>query len=161
MGLMPPTRATRGRQAAYTLVELLIVIAVIGALAAIAVPNYLEYKERARIAQAVGDITQIALALEAYHLDNRTFPADLSALRTNITTDPWGNAYRYLAIDVVPPPSTGNVRRDKNLNPLNSDFDLYSMGPDGKTQKQLTAAKARDDIVRADNGGFVGVASQH
>ena len=47
------------------------------------------------------------------------------------------------------------------MNPLNTDFDLYSMGPDGQTQKQLTAAKARDDIVRAGNGGFIGKAEDH
>jgi general secretion pathway protein G len=53
------------------------------------------------------------------------------------------------------------VRRDKNLNPLNRDFDLYSVGKDGQTQTQLTAARARDDIVRAGNGSFIGKAEDH
>ena len=78
-----------------------------------------------------------------------------------LPTDPWGNAYRYLAIDYEPPPHTNQLRRDKNLNPLNSDFDLYSVGPDGNTQMQLTAARARDDIVRAGNGSFIGLATEH
>ncbi|MDP1734391.1 MAG: type II secretion system protein GspG [Sulfuritalea sp.] len=153
--------ARRGRQAAFTLTELLIVIALIGALAAIAIPNYREYRERANVAKAITDITSIAQALKAYENDNRTYPASLTALGITLPTDPWGRAYVYLAIDIVPPPNTGQKRKDKNLNPLNSDYDLYSMGPDGQTQKQLTAAKARDDIVRADNGRFIDVASKH
>jgi general secretion pathway protein G len=62
---------------------------------------------------------------------------------------------------VVPPPPRGQVRRDRNLNPLNRDFDLYSVGPDGVTQTQLTARFARDDIVRAGNGSFIGRAEDH
>jgi len=89
------------------------------------------------------------------------FPGSLADLNPAPPLDPWGHAYQYLGIDVVPPPNTGALRRDKNLNPLNSDYDLYSMGPDGLTQKQLTAAKDRDDIVRAGNGGFIGLASEH
>lgn len=156
-------RISRSRrdQSAYTLIELLIVMAVIGALAAIAIPKYSDYKDRARVVQAVTDIAEIAHALDAYFNDNRSYPASLGALGITLPVDPWGNAYVYLAIDIVPPPTIGQVRKDKNLNPLNSDFDLYSKGPDRQTQKQLTAAKARDDIVRAGNGSFTGVASQH
>lgn len=155
------TGFSRRRQAAFTLIELLIAMAVIGALAAIAIPNYRDYRERALVAQAVIDIAAIARALGAYYNEERTYPASLSALGISIPNDPWGNAYGYLAIAVDPPPNIGQRRKDKNLNPLNSDFDLYSKGPDGQTQKQLTAAKARDDIVRAGNGSFLGVASQH
>jgi general secretion pathway protein G len=153
--------ARRRRQAAFTLTELLIVMAVIGALAAIAIPNYREYRERANVTKAIIDITGIAQAIGFYYNENRTYPASLNALGITLPTDPWGHAYAYLAIAVIPPPNTGQKRKDKNLNPLNSDYDLYSMGPDGQTQKQLTAAKARDDIVRADNGRFIDVASKH
>lgn len=156
-----PGNARRRRQAAFTLIELLIVTAVIAALAAVAIPYYREYKERANVAKAIIDIKGIALVLKGFHDDNRTYPASLASLSSKLPTDPWGNAYVYLAIDIDPPPNTGQKRKDKNQNPLNSDFDLYSMGPDGQTQKQLTAAKARDDIVRADNGRFVDVASKH
>ncbi len=149
------------RQSAFTLTELMVVLALIGALAAIAIPNYRDYQDRARVAKAISDINSIASALALYNKDNRTYPTSLSALGITLPTDPWGNAYQYLAIDVTPAPNTGQKRKDKNLNPLNSDFDLYSMGPDGQTQKQLTAAKARDDIVRADNGRFIDVASKH
>ncbi|WP_461572054.1 type IV pilin protein [Thiobacillus sp.] len=150
------------RQAAYTLIELLITLAVLGALAAIVIPSYQGYIERAKQSRAIADIGALGMALERFHTTKGTFPDNLAALGGNLpANDPWGNPYQYLGIEVVPPPNTGDVRRDKNLNPLNSDFDLYSMGPDGQTQKQLTASKARDDIVRAGNGGFIGVASEH
>lgn len=152
----------RSRQAAFTLVELMITIVIIGALTAIAIPSYQNYIERAKRSQAIKDIALLSMAIERFHTMKATFPANLAALGGNLpVNDPWGNAYRYLAIDVVPSPNTGAVRRDKNLNPLNSDYDLYSVGPDGQSQKQLTAAKALDDIVRAGNGGFIGQASEH
>ena len=47
------------------------------------------------------------------------------------------------------------------MNPLNSDYDLYSVGEDGLTQKPLNASNARDDIVRANNGAFVGLAEDY
>lgn len=149
-------------QAGFTLVELMIAVAIIAALTAIAIPSYQAYVERARRAQAMADISTIAVAIERHYTNHFSYPATLAALGAGLpVADPWGSRYQYLAIEVVPPPSTGDVRRDKNLNPLNSDYDLYSMGPDGQTQKQLSGLKARDDIVRAGNGGYIGVASEH
>jgi general secretion pathway protein G len=144
-----------------TLIEVLVVVVVIGSLAAIAINSYRSYVEKARVAQAITDIAGIARALNSYHTDNRVFPPSLGALGIPIPTDPWVRAYQYLPIDIDPPPNQGQIRKDKNLNPLNTDFDLYSTGPDGQTAKQLTASKARDDIVRANNGAFIGVAANH
>lgn len=150
------------RQTGLTLVELLTVIAILGALAAIALPNYRAYVERTLQHQAIQDLAALDMAIGRYFTEQGTYPGSLDELGgAPPLTDPWGNPYQYLAIDVEPPPNKGQVRRDKNLNPLNSDFDLYSMGPDGQTQKQLTAAQARDDVVRAGNGGYLGLASEH
>jgi general secretion pathway protein G len=149
------------KQRGFTLIELMIAIVIAGILISIAVPNYREYVERSRRAKAIADIGQISMALERYRTIAGTFPDSLNDLNIPLPLDPWGHAYQYLGIDVASPPNTGALRKDKNLNPLNSDYDLYSMGPDGLTQKQLTAAKARDDIVRAGNGGFIGLASEH
>jgi len=149
------------KQRGFTLIELMIAVVIAAALMSIAVPNYQAYVERTKRTAAIKDISQISMALERYRTIAGTFPDSLSDLSIPLPLDPWGHAYQYLGIDVAPPPNKGALRKDKNLNPLNSDYDLCSMGPDGLTQKQLTAARARDDIVRAGNGGFIGLASEH
>ncbi|MFQ5988854.1 MAG: hypothetical protein ACE5K9_02950 [Candidatus Methylomirabilales bacterium] len=53
------------------------------------------------------------------------------------------------------------MRKDQFLVPLNSDYDLYSKGKDGQSQPPLTAQARRDDIVRANDGGFVGLAPEY
>lgn len=148
-------------QQGFTLIELMIALVIVGILISIAVSNYQEYVERSRRAKAIADIAQISMALERYRTIAGTFPNSLNDLNIPLPLDPWGHAYQYLGIDVASPPNQGALRKDKNLNPLNSDYDLCSMGPDGLTQKQLTAASASDDIVRAGNGGFIGLASEH
>ena len=57
-------------------------------------------------------------------------------------------------------PGHEGVRKDRFLVPLNTDYDLYSMGKDGESTAPLTARQSRDDIIRADNGGFIGLASE-
>jgi general secretion pathway protein G len=75
--------------------------------------------------------------------------------------DPWGNPYQYLSFETVKGNDKGKFRKDRNLVPINSDYDLYSMGPDGKSSGPLTAAASRDDIIRAGNGSFVGIAEDY
>ncbi len=73
--------------------------------------------------------------------------------------DPWGNPYQYLNIeDFSGKGKKGKFREDRFKVPINSDFDLYSMGKDGKSKKSLTSKGGRDDIVRANNGGYIGPA---
>ena len=54
----------------------------------------------------------------------------------------------------------GGPGQDKNLNPLNSDFDLYIVGNDGETKLPLTPKVSHDDVVRALDGRFVGLAGE-
>ena len=74
--------------------------------------------------------------------------------------DPWGNQYQYLNIRAAGP-GKGPFRKDGKLNPLNSDFDLFSVGKDGDSVGSLAAKKSRDDVVRAKNGAFVGLAEDY
>jgi len=60
---------------AFTLIELLIVVAIIAILAAIAVPNFLEAQTRAKVSRVHNDLRNIAHAMEMYYVDNRTYPA--------------------------------------------------------------------------------------
>jgi general secretion pathway protein G len=153
--LFLPLRAT-----GFTLVEILVVIGVIGILSAIAVPALKEYVDRARTARAVGEIRQLEKSLSVYYSehDNR-YPDALADLEGISSIDPWGHPYEYLKIEGANIQGKGPLRKDRFLNPLNSDYDLYSMGSDGLSQKPLTAGNSRDDIVRANNGRFVGLAS--
>jgi len=63
--------------------------------------------------------------------------------------------------DSVNPGVLGQMRRDHFLVPVNTDFDLYSLGKDGRSQSPFTAAASQDDIVRANNGLYVGLVSEY
>jgi general secretion pathway protein G len=145
-----------------TLVELVLVVAIIGILAAIAVPSYLGYSEKAQLRGVVADIRHIETTLTEFYYEYKCYPASLAVVGQDTLLDPWGNPYQYLPILCgAPPGSGGKVRKDKNLHPLNSTFDLCSMGPDGKTVAPLTAQDSRDDIIRANDGRYVGPAADY
>lgn len=152
---------TRAVQRAFTLIELMAVAAILATLAAISIPAYQSYMERGKRAAAMSDIQSIMMAIDRFYIRTNTYPATLAELGMDTLSDPWGAAYQYLRISGTPQPNRGQLRKDKNLVPLNSDYDLYSMGADGRSQMPLTASVSRDDIVRAGNGAFVGLATDH
>lgn len=141
-------------------IELMLAIALVALLGAIAVPSYSSYKKRMAITQAITDIRLIEQALARYAVQSEQggLPATLGDLGSAIVNDPWGHPYQYLNMDGA---NRGQMRKDRNLVPINSDYDLYSMGPDGRSVGPLTAAMSRDDIVRAGNGAFVGTAADY
>jgi general secretion pathway protein G len=146
----------------FTIIELMIIVAIISTLAAIAIPSYISSRNKAKIAMAISEIKLIEKAIINYCTENGKLPDSLSDIKMDRMRDPWGRPYQYLRIDGGTTPGlNGKRRRDKNANPVNSDFDLYSMGKDGKTVAQFTGKKARDDIVRANNGSFLGLAEKH
>lgn len=148
-------------QAGFTIIELLVAVAVAAALVAIAVPSYESHRNKALIAQTASDIKNLDVLITQYHADNMRFPDSLADVGKGGMLDPWKNPYRYLKLSPISSSATGKMRKDKNLVPINSDFDLYSTGKDGITQAPLTAASSRDDIVRGSNGRFVGLASEY
>jgi general secretion pathway protein G len=145
----------------FTLVELMIVLAIVAVLAAVAMPAYGNYVDRVHIGLAIGDIGEISRRIKQYQLESGTLPADLSAVGAETRRDPWGNPYAYvnLQADSKSKSNASIARKNKNLVPINSDYDLYSIGKDGKSKLPLTAKDSRDDIVRANDGSFVGLAS--
>ena len=148
----------RGRRG-FTILELIVGIAIIAVLAVLAYPSYGNHRDRIRVAQAVIDIKDMDVKLQHYFVDYREFPKDLSGIGKGGFRDPWGNLYYYTNLDDAK--GKGASRKNKNLTPINSDFDLYSSGKDGATVSPLTAKTSRDDIVRANNGRFVGLASDY
>jgi len=143
---------------AFTIIELLIVISILGVVAAITIPIYSQYKVKTKNIIAITDIMNIEVGIRSYFQVNDSYPNSLTDVNINQLIDPWGNPYEYLNLNGAP---IGQMRKDQALVPINSDFDLYSKGPDGASVKVLTAAMSRDDIVRANNGGFIGVASDY
>ncbi len=147
-------------QGGFSLLELMMAVGLIGILSAIAVPSYQRYMERAKVSEAVQAMGGIQLQIERFRTRNMRLPATLAeattALPESVLTDPWGRPYVYYnyADGATPDPT----RRDQNLKPLNTDYDLYSVGKDGETNKQLNNAASQDDVVRALDGSFIGYA---
>jgi len=146
------------RSRGFTLVELLITIAIILTICAIAVPNLLAALEQARMAKAVSDIRAIGDEVEEYELVNNRYPTTLADINRDKFPDPWGNPYRYL--NFAGTKGKGAMRKDRFLVPINTFFDLYSMGKDGQSVPPLTAKVSRDDVIWANDGDYVGKASQ-
>ena len=156
--LLTPHR--QSRITGFSLVEILVAIAILAALLAIAIPQYQSYRSDSMISKGIGDLRMLDNQLKSYKMSNETFPSALNQVPQGDMLDPWGNLYQYLMIEGNAK-AKGQERKDKNLVPINSDFDLYSMGADGKTSAPLTAKASQDDIVRANDGSYFGLASKY
>jgi general secretion pathway protein G len=144
----------------FSLFELLLVTALASILLGFAVPAYRDYVARAYVSAAVQDIGKIEMAIARFRLNNNELlPATLAAVGHAATLDPWGRPYVYLNFTGLN--GNGGMRKNRNLVPINSDYDLYSLGEDGASASPLTARASRDDIVRGNDGGFIGLAEDY
>ena len=155
--------------------ELVVVIAILGVLASIAIPVYFSFIEKAKITRAIAEISLLEREILTWQEDHGTLPLSLEEMGRGGFLDPWGNPYQYLNFDTIAEKEKGKgkakeeekedekkkKRKDHNIHPINDYFDLYSMGKDGKSQSPLTAKVSRDDIIRAHNGRFIGIASDY
>ncbi|MHB8348681.1 MAG: type II secretion system major pseudopilin GspG [Acidiferrobacterales bacterium] len=118
----------------FTLIEVLVVMVILGILAAIIVPRIMDRPEQARVVAAKNDVRAIVSALDLYRLDNGTYPSTEQGLAAlvhkpdsgnvpgnwrpggyldHLPIDPWGHPYQY-------------------LNPgLHGEIDVFSYGPNG------------------------------
>jgi general secretion pathway protein G len=163
-GFSGPFWQTRlGRIVAFTLMEMIIVVALLGTLSAIVVPLYVDYLDDARQMRTMFEVMNLEKAIDEYQERNGVYPATIGevqgyqGVRLN---DPWGTPYQYLKIAGESKTPSG-ARKDKFLVPLNSDYDLYSMGKDKDSRAPLTARTSWDDVIRAADGDFVGLASEY
>jgi general secretion pathway protein G len=145
----------------FGLMELMIALAILILLMSIAVPAYDRLAQTAKVAQSIGDIGVISIEIGKFQLRNKdALPETLDGLGVEIPLDPWDLPYVYLNI-ATGGPGNGEFRKDNNLKTLNSDFDLYSLGKDGDSAGLLSARASRDDIVRANNGAFIGLGEDY
>ncbi len=239
---IPPFHTTRlGRSRfqhtdGFSLIELMLAVSIVGVLAALAVPNYMEFIEKARVARSISELHGLAKDIKGFALAVGAYPNNLADVGRSTMLDPWGTPYEYYRINcgtvedtinlaklklrrknsprMIPASYTfstdrkwalsltvdhgqyqaslylaaaggngggngggsgnsggnggGNgsgsncsengARKDRHLHPISSDFDLYSMGKDGDSVKPLTAQKSHDDVIRASDGGYYGLA---
>ncbi len=170
--MSPRLSAQRAGHRGFTLVELAIVLAVVGVLASVATTKYQEFLERARVASAIAEMQGIARMLDSLQIDGGELPATLAEVDAALD-DPWGRPYEYLRIAGTLPPGQAALasglphvsagpepkpRKDGFLVPINTDYDLYSRGADGESEKQLDRQVSRDDVIRAANGSYFGLA---
>lgn len=135
MRLLPPKPpvARLALKRGFTLIELMVILVVIGVLAALIVPNVLDRADDSRVTAAQTDVNQLMQALRLYRLDNQMYPTAEQGLQALVTrptvaplpsnwrpyldrlpTDPWGRPYQY-------------------LNPgIHGPVDVFSFGADGR-----------------------------
>jgi general secretion pathway protein G len=151
----------KGTSKGFGLLDLVVTLVIASLLVTLAIPSYESFLKRAKVAAAIGDIGTLSLAIESHRLRyNDRIPLSLEELGVPVPLDPWGQPYEFLNI-----PAAGGgkaaLRKDGSLNPLNTDFDLYSRGKDGVTAGPLSAKSSRDDVVRANNGAFIGLGEDY
>jgi general secretion pathway protein G len=137
----------------------MVTIGIAALIAAIGLPSYISYKQRAYVAAATMDIMTIATAINRYNTINNSPPPDLAAIGLDTLLDPWGRAYVYLSFTGLN--GKGQMRKDKNLVPLNTQYDLYSLGADGQSRPPLTVPVSKDDVILANDGNYIGLASNY
>lgn len=132
---MNASRARRLQQAGFTLIEIMVVVVILGILAAVVVPKIMDKPDQARVTKAKQDIRVLESSLSLYKLDNFNYPSTQQGLEAlvakpsgdpepknyksggyiqSLPKDPWGSAYQYLS-----PGSKGEI-------------DIFSYGRDGK-----------------------------
>jgi general secretion pathway protein G len=150
---------TRG----FTLAELIVVITIVGILSTIGLSVYKHFIDSARNTRAVAEIRMYEKEIMNFLNETEKLPDALAELGLAVTQDPWKNQYQYINFDTSP--GAEDNRRTKGAkgkgSPLNFDYDLYSMGKDGMSASALTDNVSKDDIIRAEDGGYTGLASEY
>jgi general secretion pathway protein G len=146
----------RRRSLGFTVIELMVVVTVMGTLSLMAVNRTQTTVEQAKVARAIGDIRAISAEVQGYQVAGQTLPTTLADIDRAGMLDPWGHPYVYVNFAL-----SGTPRTDVFGVALNSEFDVYSLGPDGSSALSLASGVSQDDVVRAADGGFIGKGARY
>lgn len=140
------------------MIEMLLAMIIIGTIASIATPRLTGLIDNARGAAAIGDLDAIHTDIIGYVAQHDSLPPSLAAIGWGGRRDPWNQAYMYLNFAGAIP---GNARVDQFGVPLNTGFDMYSLGEDGASSPSIMTQASQDDILLGDDGGFIGLATRY
>jgi general secretion pathway protein G len=217
-------RTSNAADQGFTLLELMIVVAILAVLAGMGVPRYRQAVQAAQVARAKQELQTISAAISTYRGNNGGFlPDTLDEVGYGGRLDPWGLPYIYLNFHAgtgsalefalesglvdpgafpeklaelakgkvmvsgngnpdgadVPQGKTWGLRKraemepevavkvqqlkrkDGFIFPINSDYDLFSLGPNRVSMSSLLAGESRDDVIRANDGGYFGLAAEY
>jgi len=168
-------------QKGFTLIEIMLAVAILGIIVSIAIPAYRGYVGEARIGTAIKDIHQMELVLNDLAFESRLdefdgnggsvrgvwlvdgqltlgVPGTAPSTDAEAWLDPWGRIYRYQrtaggAGDGVINDGGGNVSNRAATSAAPQSYDLFSLG--------VSATDAADDVVRGCNGEFAGLQADH
>jgi general secretion pathway protein G len=149
------------------MVELIVVIGMVGLLATIGVGVYSHFIDKAKNTRAIAEIRMLEKEILDFWHSNDRLPDTLGELDRAAMLDPWKTPYEYINFDTVPDleekrRTKGNMGKGKGKgDPLNSDYDLFSKGKDRTSAPVLTDDTSKDDIIRANDGSYTGLASEY
>lgn len=153
-------RARSGMRSAagFTLLEIIFAVAAMAIVGMLAQGQFAGYVERSKMAVAKADIVTMTVDVIRYQSNHEgRLPETLADIGRAEFLDPWQRPYHYVNLTGE---SKGNARKDHRLNPINSDYDLFSAGKDGVYKPQVTQKDSLDDVIRARDGAYIGVAEE-
>ncbi|MEX2523905.1 MAG: prepilin-type cleavage/methylation domain-containing protein [Gammaproteobacteria bacterium] len=139
-----------------TMVEFIMSVMLVTLMLTLMVPAALRLIDDAREDNVISQLEEIQERIDDFYKSNSRYPISLVEIYESVPMDPWNNPYQYLSLSDGLQKTRGQARKYKGMKLINSDYDLYSMGPDGKSVPPLTAEASRDDVIRAQNGKFIG-----
>jgi general secretion pathway protein G len=151
----------------FTIVELIVVIGVLAVLSIVGMGVYSHFIDKAKNTRAIAEIRGLEKEILDFWNTNERLPDNLSELDRAVMLDPWKTPYQYINFDTAPDAeekrrTKGNSGRGRGGgDPLNEDFDLFSMGKDRTSAPVLTDDSSKDDIIRADDGRYTGLVSEY
>jgi general secretion pathway protein G len=160
---------TRG----FTLAELIIVITIMGILSSIGLSVYKHFIDRARNTRAVAEIRLLDKEIIGFLNSNDRLPDRLAEIGRENILDPWKSFYKYINFETAANAeetwrTKGKESKGKGKgkglekdSPLNTEYDLYSMGKDRMSVPALEDEASKDDIIRAADGSYLGLASEY